>query len=121
MKKAFDQTPKDTSDTISKRAKSMLQLGSMQPPFAFGSGNDLTNAESSLSSAGTMKSQMPSLLERLRKATAAPGKKTELAEALRPKVPLASVSRWLSGEREPGGEVTLQLLHWVDRQERGTP
>lgn len=67
---------------------------------------------------GDVKVQLPGLLERLRKATTTPGKKTELAEALNPKAPLASVSRWLAGEREPGGEVTLQLLHWVEQQER---
>lgn len=121
VQKAFDQTPKDTSENISKRAKSMLQLGSLQPPFAFSDDNNLTKAESPVVSGGTMKLQLPSLLDRLRKATSAPGKKTELAEALRPKVPLASVSRWLSGEREPGGEATLQLLRWVEMQERGTP
>jgi hypothetical protein len=31
---------------------------------------------------------------------------------------LASVSRWLSGEREPGGEIALLMLKWVELQER---
>ncbi len=78
---------------------------------------ELTDA-SILSKTLPVKTQLPGLLERLKKATATPGKKTELAGFL--KAPLASVSRWLSGEREPGGEVTLQLLHWVERQERQT-
>ena len=82
-----------------------------------GGKNVLTEAETS-SKDVPVKAQLPSLLERLKKATAATGKKTELAEFLKPKVPLASVSRWLSGEREPGGEVTLQLLYWVELQER---
>ena len=77
----------------------------------------LTNAESG-SKTNVVKSQLPNLIERLKKATAKSGKKSELANALKPKVPLASVSRWLSGEREPGGEVALQLLTWVEEQER---
>lgn len=76
---------------------------------------DLTEAESS-NTTFSVKPQLPDLLDRLQKATAQPGKKTELAKSL--KVPLASVSRWLSGEREPGGEVALQMLHWVEHEER---
>lgn len=63
-----------------------------------------------------VKPQMPDFLERLRKATAERGQKTALADFL--KVPLARVSQWLSGERDPDGENTLRLLKWVQRQER---
>jgi transcriptional regulator with XRE-family HTH domain len=81
----------------------------------------LTDAASGFSVAD-VKAQLPSLLERLRKATAETGKKSELAEFLArvtgANVPLASVSRWLAGEREPGGEITLLLLRWVEQQER---
>ena len=63
----------------------------------------------------SVKPQMANLLARLQSATKERGKKTELAAYL--KVPLASVSQWLSGEREPGGETTLRLLHWVQRAE----
>jgi len=63
-----------------------------------------------------VKSQMANLLARLQSATKERGKKSELAAYL--KVPLASVSQWLSAEREPGGETTLKLLHWVEQQER---
>jgi transcriptional regulator with XRE-family HTH domain len=62
-----------------------------------------------------VKAQLPNLLERLKKATAEPGAKSALAEFL--DVPLASLSRWLSGEREPGGETTLRLLQWVEAAE----
>jgi transcriptional regulator with XRE-family HTH domain len=82
---------------------------------------ELTDAETSLR-IPQVKAQLPNLLERLKKATAETGKKSALAKflssALKTNVPLASVSRWLSGEREPGGEVTLQLLKWVELQER---
>lgn len=67
-----------------------------------------------------VKAQLPSLLERLKKATAQKGKKSELAEYLqrvtKENVPLASVSRWLSGEREPGGEIALQMDAWATAQ-----
>jgi hypothetical protein len=59
---------------------------------------------------------LPKLLERLNKATSERGKKTALANFLG--VSLAMVSQWLSGKREPGGETTLKLLHWVEQQER---
>lgn len=63
-----------------------------------------------------VKELLPNLRARLNKLTQSTGKKTELAEFLG--APLASVSRWLSGDREPGGEVALKMLHWVERQER---
>jgi transcriptional regulator with XRE-family HTH domain len=64
----------------------------------------------------TVKHEMPSLLGRLKSATSKRGKKSELAEYLG--VQLAAVSQWLSSKREPGGEITLKLLHWVEQQER---
>jgi len=63
-----------------------------------------------------VKPQLPNLLERLNRATRESGKMSALADYL--KVPLASVSRWLSGKREPGGEIALKLLQWVEQQER---
>jgi transcriptional regulator with XRE-family HTH domain len=83
----------------------------------------LTDAET-LDKSLVVKSQLPTLLERLKKATSETGKKSELAEFLakvtKSSVPLASVSRWLSGEREPGGEIALLMLRWVELQERKT-
>ena len=69
-----------------------------------------------IDSVQNVKPQLPSFLERLNKASAESGKKSELAKYLG--APLASVSRWLAGEREPGAETTLQLLKWVEQQER---
>jgi transcriptional regulator with XRE-family HTH domain len=63
-----------------------------------------------------VKAPLENLLRRANRLTQEPGKKSELARFLN--VPLASLSRWLSGKREPGGEATLQLLHWVEQQER---
>ena len=62
-----------------------------------------------------VKAQLDNLLAKLNRLTQEPGKKTELADFLG--APLASVSRWLSGKRDPGGETTLKLLRWVQKQE----
>ncbi|MBL9172844.1 MAG: helix-turn-helix transcriptional regulator [Verrucomicrobiales bacterium] len=64
-------------------------------------------------------SPLAQLLHRLKRAAASRGKKTELAEFLG--VPLARVSQWLSGDREPGGATTLRLLEWVQAEEAKTP
>jgi len=79
--------------------------------------NNLPKAESDAKDVG-VKAHLPQLLERLKRATVASGSKSDLADFLG--VPLASVSRWLSGDREPGGEYVLQMLTWVERQERKT-
>lgn len=60
--------------------------------------------------------QLPSLLERLRKATRERGKKLVLAKHLG--VAPAMVSQWLSEDREPGGETALRMLRWVELQEQ---
>jgi len=60
--------------------------------------------------------KLPTLLKRLNEATRERGSKTALAKFMG--VPLPNVSQWLSGEREPSGETTLQLLNWVEQQER---
>ena len=82
---------------------------------------ELADSETS-SKLPDMKAQLPSLRERLNRATKESGKMSALADflgkATGQKVPLASVSRWLSGKREPGGEITLKLLRWVEQQER---
>ena len=94
---------------------------STQVEMESSAGNVLTEAETKPKVTDEVKLQLPPLLDRLKKATARSGKKSELAEflakATKSKVPLASVSRWLSGEREPGGEVALQLRQWVEQQE----
>jgi transcriptional regulator with XRE-family HTH domain len=57
----------------------------------------------------------PKFQERVKKATEQRGQKTALAKFL--DVPLSSVSQWLSGDREPGGETTLRMLRWVELQQ----
>lgn len=63
----------------------------------------------------TVETEMARLLERLKTVTRKRGKKSELARVLG--VPLASVSQWLSGAREPSGETTLRLQKWVLAEE----
>jgi transcriptional regulator with XRE-family HTH domain len=60
---------------------------------------------------------LPKLINRLKQATAAHGKKSELAEFLG--VHRQMVTHWLSGKQEPGGEMTLRMLQWVEKQEQG--
>ncbi|MBE0545167.1 MAG: hypothetical protein IH623_27840 [Verrucomicrobia bacterium] len=66
-----------------------------------------------------VKPQWPELKRRLQKATAAIGAKTTLAKVL--DVDPTQISQWLSeskSAREPGAEYTLQMLRWVELQER---
>jgi transcriptional regulator with XRE-family HTH domain len=57
----------------------------------------------------------PRLLDRLNRATQAHGSKVELAAWLG--VHRQMVTDWLSDKQRPGGEIALQLLQWVERQE----
>ena len=68
-----------------------------------------------LANIAAMKSPLANLLKRLNRTTATKGMKAELASCLG--VPRSCISDWLSGRREPGGETTLKLLNWVERQE----
>jgi transcriptional regulator with XRE-family HTH domain len=64
----------------------------------------------------TVQPVLPKLIQRLKRATEARGSKSELAQWLG--VHRQSITDWLSGKQEPGGEITLKLLHWVEQQER---
>jgi transcriptional regulator with XRE-family HTH domain len=63
-----------------------------------------------------VKPVLPKLIERLKKATLQRGQKVALAKWLG--VHRQSVTDWLSGKQEPGGEITLRMLKWVEAQER---
>ena len=76
---------------------------------------DLTDA-ANINKEEAGKAQLPGLMEKVKKRTEKQGAKSALAKFLG--VPLASLSRWLSGEREPGGEMTLRLLHWAEPPEK---
>ena len=76
---------------------------------------ELTIAAESLTTDG-VKPVMPSLIQRLKRATKERGQKSALAKWLG--VHRQCVADWLSGKQSPGGEYTLQLLKWVELQER---
>lgn len=83
--------------------------------------SSLTEAES-IAKLSEVKPPFQKMLAEIRLATNAPGQMSALADYLGRKtgknVPLASVSRWLSGKREPGGEITLWMREWVTDPKR---
>ena len=97
-------------------AKTVMQLEVESEKRAYAAERKLLTEPSIPAILPPVKSQLDNLLAGLNRLTNETGKKTELADYLG--APLASVSRWLSGEREPGGETTLQMLRWVQEQER---
>lgn len=105
------------SSDFFQRHRREFESGEWPPPVVVGANEEkklLTNVTEYAKHA-TVKSEMANLLKRLQKATSQRGTKSKLAKLLG--VPLANVSQWLSGEREPGGETTLRLLRWVEQQE----
>jgi DNA-binding XRE family transcriptional regulator len=115
IRSAIAKAPSSTRSELLDYLENMLrQLREKQSPKK----RVLTDSESE-SRSKEVKPILPGLLARLRKATEEPGKKSELAKFL--DAPLASVSRWLSADpkvqREPGGEIALKMLHWVEAQE----
>ena len=78
---------------------------------------ELTNKAYSLTTDG-VQPVLPKLIQRQKRATKTRGSKSELATWLG--VHRQCVTDWLSGKQEPGGEITLKLLHWVKQRERQT-
>lgn len=135
---AFNWLPDDLrsiySDTLiaadkSFKTKYAKKISSLTPPAArkfLSKTHDaakivLTEAETSEILA-PVNHPFKKLLADLKQATTPPGQMSALAEYLGKKtganVPLASVSRWLSGKREPGGEITLWMREWVTDPKR---
>ena len=67
-----------------------------------------------------VKSELEKLIERVKRLASKPGSKAALARFL--DVAPARVTEWLNDDpemrKEPGGHYTLQLLIWVEQQER---
>ena len=76
---------------------------------------ELTEKVDSLTNS-TVNAVLPKLIKRLNNATKSRGSKSKLAAWLG--VHRQSVTDWLSRKQEPGGEITLKLLQWVEQQER---
>jgi hypothetical protein len=110
------QTPRDVRPSVLDALANVLSEFQSRSK----SSNSVLTETESWFKTKDVKPILPGLLARLRKATEEPGKKSELAKFL--DAPLASVSRWLSLDpkvaREPGGEIALKMLHWVEAQER---
>lgn len=111
------QIPPSTRDALIKRLTESFEAFLREQEIVRGKNQnqELTNVSESGKHEG-VRSPMANLLERLNRATQERGMKSKLARFMG--VPLANVSQWLSGEREPGGETTLRLLQWVEQQER---
>ncbi len=102
-----------TLDEIKRLGKSIHFLESGQT-------NKLTDAET-YENLSSVKRTWENLLVEINQATKESGKVSELAKFLSErtgrKVPLASVSRWLAGSREPGAKITMLMLQWVEREQ----
>ena len=87
--------------------------------YGDGQKKELTKTASTPSLTGEVKNQWPELKRRLQETTAKAGQKSKLADFLR--MDLTRVSQWLTpakSAREPGAEYALQMLRWVEQQER---
>jgi len=102
-------------EEFKSRNQRQKTLVTIQPSQKTSRDSTLTNVVLS-DNIDNVKAQLPALLKRLNEMTRERGTKTALAKFMGVKLP--TVSRWLSGDKEPGGETTLKLLHWVEQQER---
>ena len=77
--------------------------------------SDSLDTSANVEQAAGLNSKLTALIARVKIAANHPGKKSDLARFLR--VPLKRVSEWISGDRNPSGETTLQMLEWVAAEE----
>lgn len=90
-------------------------LNQASQDFIAGEKQSLTS-KSNIRNYSSVKLTLKGLMDKVRKLTEPAGMKSKLATDL--KVPPSRVSEWLSGKHDPSGEVTLQLLQWVQQQEQ---
>ena len=109
----FAILPGDPAQSVRAEVRALEDRLCMQPPEEYGT-KWLTNERNAVKTL-PVQPMIPTLLERLRRATASRGRKTDLAGVLG--VPPQRVNGWLSGSNEPGGETTLRLLAWVTAEE----
>jgi transcriptional regulator with XRE-family HTH domain len=109
----------DWKEEFARRGRMDALDSTVTPPHGGGgpkqAKNNLLTYVTVSDNVSPVKSIMANLLDRLNKATSQRGMKSKLAKVMG--VPLANVSQWLSGAREPGGGTTLKLLHWVEQHE----
>ncbi|MCX6921865.1 MAG: hypothetical protein NT154_01405 [Verrucomicrobia bacterium] len=104
----LDKYPAPSQQELLQRRSALAELEALYQ------NNKLTRVTLS-GNMSSMHSEIPNLVERLKKATSPRGKKAELARFMDVEPP--RVSEWLSGNREPCGETTLRLLRWVEQQD----
>ena len=122
----LEQFPRDNEADVKRRLSEMYaieakrRLASLGEDLSAGADTErkVLTEPTSVAKLVPVKSQLDNLLAGLDRLIKEPGNKTALADFLG--APLASVSRWLSGKREPGREITLKMLRWVEQQERQT-
>jgi transcriptional regulator with XRE-family HTH domain len=115
MAKAFQTKKLSSTEDADLIAARMLEID------AFGHGRIASDENSALAGLLTIAEYgncfpmtLPQLLNELKTLTEVFGKKAELAEFLN--ATPSSLSHWLSGNRQPGGEVTLRMLEWVQAE-----
>jgi hypothetical protein len=120
----IDGLPAVSSDEVIRRWKALdlerIRNAHLMRTFrrVTGQNKQLTQSSEKHRTGEVMK-PIPSLKEVLsavKKATAERGQRASLARRF--KISQASLSEWLRGESEPGGEITLRLWKWVTDPKR---
>lgn len=97
-------------------------LAALEVPEAEKGGKSVLDSTSLKSNYGDVKSELEKLIARVKRLVTRQGAKTELARFL--DVAPARITEWLSDDaknrKEPGGYYALELLKWVEQQERKT-
>ena len=107
----------DAPEVVARRRAAMdIERAKLEHRRATQGKNNLLTQPSICAKLPPVNSQLDNLLAEFDRLVKEPGMKTELAGFLG--APLASVSRWLSGKREPGRKITLKMLHWVEHKRR---
>jgi transcriptional regulator with XRE-family HTH domain len=124
MKSANDflrRFPEDPAKVVDARAEEMtwerIRSENAKRRLSGLENNPLTQtSESSRNAAVKTKLTLKELLKMVKLVTEPRGMKAKLAKHLG--VSESNVSEWLRGIREPGGEMTLRLLNWVNDPKR---
>ena len=75
------------------------------------SGLTMSSLKGNTAAVKSERSEIEKLIDDVKRKTAKPGAKAELARHL--DVADARISEWLSGKKEPGGDYALRLRNWV--------
>jgi len=116
----LDKWPKDSAKQTLLRRIWFKRLAGIRQRVEYPDRDKSMLDENSPNSKSGDVTDLDKLIERVRNLASQHGAKTELAKFLG--VAPARITEWLaekkSDRKEPGGHYTLQLLKWVERQER---